>query len=337
MAATTSIILLASERSGTNLLRAIISSHSAIASPPPCGMVGLLAKNAHKYLSPLHPRHADELIADAILSTRTHLNQWDVEEPSVGDVKRRLQDGVSFWKVFETLNDIYAEASGYSFWLSKEPEMFKHIYEIAMHLPDARFIYMVRDGRDVAASMLKGGLHEHHVYTAALRWRENQRLCLTALSDPLLNDRMFFLKYEDLIGRPEQLGAELMEYIGLEFEAGQLEFYKNEEVLHHSQQSEFWKNLSRPIDASNKGKYRKSLSKREIRIFESVAWDEMHALSYRPDTPTRKPISLPEAVAFRLSAAVRGKIRQFSGKEEVRRQNARRAATRQIAGRNFWQ
>ena len=156
------------------------------------------------------------------------------------------------------------------------------------------------------------------------------------MSDPLLRSRIFFLKYEDLIGRPERIGAELMKFIGLDFESEQVEFYKNKEVLDHSRKSEFWKNLSRPIDASNKGNYRKSLSKRQIRIFESVAWNEMHALGYQPDNQFRPKTSLVARVFFKLNAAVRRQSMRMSNNEEMKRHNSRRDATQKITGRSFW-
>ncbi len=98
---------------------------------------------------------------------------------------KRLKS-VSFWSIFKTLNDIYAEEEGNTYWFSKEPNLFNYIYEIKMHMPDAKFIYMARDGRDVVASMLKGGVHANHISEAAHIWSNDQKKCLNALSDPLL-------------------------------------------------------------------------------------------------------------------------------------------------------
>src|SRR5690606_21584720 len=143
----------------------------------------------------------EELIADAILATQVHMNKWDIALDGT-EIRRRMVSP-SFWGLFQALNEIYAEQKGCTSWLSKEPNLFEYVYEMALHMPTARFIYLARDGRDVAASMLRGGVHEHHIYYAARRWSENQRLCLTALSDPLLQNRIFMLKYEDLIAAPE--------------------------------------------------------------------------------------------------------------------------------------
>lgn len=327
------IILLASERSGTNLLRAIVSMHPDISSPPPCSVVSLLAKRAYKYLMPTHSDHLDALIEDAVLATQTHLNKWDIALDQQ-DIRRRMPTP-SFWGLFQALNEIYAEKEGCTSWFSKEPDLFTYIYEIALHMPNARFVYLVRDGRDVAASMLRGGIHEYHIYGAACRWAAEQRACLTALSDPLLRNRVFMLKYEDLIAEPETCIVQLMDFLGMCFDASQLEFYKNEAVLKHAQLSEFWKNLSKPIDAANHGNYRSELQPREIEIFESVAEQEMQLLDYKFDYTHHKRISRFNRGRFILSAYWRRMRARPRDEEEAKRRLERSKALQAIINRAF--
>lgn len=327
------IILLASERSGTNLLRAIASTHPDIASPPPCGVVNLLAKRAYKYLMPTHPNHLDALIEDAILATQTHLNKWDITLDRQ-DIRQRMPTP-SFWGLFQALNEIYAGQKGCTSWLSKEPNLFVYIYEIVLHMPNARFIYLVRDGRDVATSMLRGGVHEHHIYHAAHHWAADQRACLTALSDPLLRNRAFMLKYEDLIAKPETCITQLMGFLGMHFDASQLEFYKSDTVLKHAQSSEFWKNLSKPIDAANHGGYRRELQPREIEIFESVAKQEMQLLGYALDHTRHRHISRFDRCKFMLSAYCSRMRTRRSNREEAKRRLERNRALQTIINRTF--
>src|SRR5436190_16933042 len=112
------------------------------------------------------------------------------------------------------VNEIYAEHHGCGFWCSKEPGLFRHIPAIAEYLPNAKFVYLVRDGRDVALSLLRGHLHAFHVYFAAEYWAWTQRSCLNALADPAKSARIHVLKYEDLIASPEAVMRALMQFIG---------------------------------------------------------------------------------------------------------------------------
>lgn len=333
MAQYTPIILLSSERTGTNLLRALLSTHSEIASPPPCGIVDTLAQHQFRYLSPLQPNHMSDLIEDVITLTQTHMNPWDV------DLKPRIindrMDSPSFWGLFKTVNEIYAEHHNCPFWFSKEPGLFNYIYNIKTQLPNAKFIYMTRDGRDVAASMLKGKLHEFHIYNAAKRWAHEQRLCLNAYSDPTLNSQMFMVKYEDLIEDPEPVLFSLMSFLGLSFEQEQLNFHQNDEIVKHSKESEFWKNISKPIDKSNKGGYLKNLSAKQIRIFESFAWNEMKVLGYPLENTPRKHYSHVNQAAFLMSSFIRRKCSQFSLSAESVKRTSRSKVVSEILNRTF--
>jgi len=329
----TPILLLASERTGTNLLRAILSSHSKVASPPPCGLIGALAKRQFFYLCPLNPLHVKELIDDAITITQIHLNPWDIELNSQYVFDRMTE--MTFWQLFKIINDLYTEKQKCSFWFSKEPDLFEHIYEVKMCMPNAKFIYMVRDGRDVAASMLKGGVHENHIYNAAHRWAKNQRYCLNAISDPNINNDIFILKYENLITEPESVIRNIMSFLGLDFELSQLEFHRKDEVINHAHSSEFWKNISKPINSSNKGNYKKQLTARQVAIFESIAWDEMRALDYDLETQIRKEFSIFQKGIFKLSAILRNKLKNFSRQEEAKQQRDRVKRFKEVMNRSF--
>lgn len=273
-----SILLLATERSGTNLLRAIMSAHSQISSPPPFSMIDLMFGASYKYLGEGENDHFDVMVDDAITLTQTHMNPWDIEcKPE--DIKEKAKNQ-SFWELFKVLNDHYAASEKKAHWFSKEPGLFKGIYQLAMHLPNGKFIHMVRDPRDVVASMLEGGLHEHNVYIAARRWRDEQIACLNAYSDPQISNRMFKVSYEGLLNDSESTVRRLMDFLDISYESSQLEFYKNKKVIEHSTKSQFWKNLNKPIDQKNKGNYLSKLNKRQISIIETLCWDEMHALGY---------------------------------------------------------
>lgn len=315
------IILLASERSGTNLLRALMASHTQIAAPPPCSIVDILDNYYYRYLPPAQSPYLAELAEDAITLTKSHLNPWDIDL-TTEEVLAEMRS-VSFWGLFKAINEIYAKNTNKFFWFSKEPGLFRHVYELKLHLPNVKFIYMVRDGRDVAASMLKGGIHEHHVYAAAQRWSSEQKLCLSAFSDPLIRSQAIMLRYEDLIEDTESQMQRLMHFVGLSYEPGQMEYHRNEAVRKHAEKSKFWKNISAPIDASNKGKYRNSLSAREIRIFESVARTEMKLLGYSLDYIDQMKISLLGRAAFRLSEYARRKYQSLDRDEGNSRLRAR--------------
>jgi len=322
------IVIVGSERSGTNLLRALLSTHSKIASPPPAGFINALGGIQLRYFPGGHPACLSELIDDVVALTKTHLNPWDIDLDSKV-IEVRVKEP-SLWEVFRVVNEIYAEECGRPCWCSKEPGLFNYISEIADCVPNARFVYLVRDGRDVALSLLRGHLHEFHVYFAAHYWALSQRSCLSALADPAHNGRMYVLKYENLIDNPQDEMRDLMHFIGIEFEKQQLQFYQDARVLDHSRRSRFWKNLARPIDRKNKGMYRDNLGVKNIEIFESVAWAEMEALGYPLDSTHKKTFTHFDIHWYRTMAFLRKQFWSMDPRAEGRRIRARIRATRQI-------
>ena len=329
----TPIVLLSSERSGTNLLRALLSTHTKIASPPPCGILDTLAPYQFRYLSPLHSTHMSEMIEDAIILTQTHMNPWDVELKH--DMVSERISSPSFWGLFRTINELYAEQYDCPFWFSKEPGSFNYIYNFKVHLPNVKFIYMVRDGRDVATSILKGKLHEFHIYNVAKCWAHEQKLCLNAYSDPIMSDQMFMIKYEDLIENTESVLSNLMNFLGLDFEKEQLNFHQSDDVLEHAKKSKFWKNLSKPIDKSNKGMFLNNLSEKQIEIFESIAWNEMRALDYSLENTSQRNFTALDKAIFLIHAYMSRKYSQFSRSEESVRWKSRGKAVDKILNRTF--
>lgn len=327
------VLIVGSERSGTNLLRALLSTHSKMASPPPAGIIDALAGIQSRYFPSGDPAYLSELIDDVVALTKTHLNPWDIDLDS--KVINAKMKNASFWEVFRVVNEIYAEAHGYPGWCSKEPGLFRYIPKIAEYVPTAKFVYLVRDGRDVASSLLRGHLHQFHVYFAAHYWAFSQRSCLSALADPVLHGRMYLLKYENLIDSPEDEVRDLMRFIGLEFEDQQLQFYQDDRVLDHSRRSRFWKNLARPIDGKNRGMYRKTLGIKNIEIFESVAWAEMEALGYPLDSTHKKSFTDFDIRLYRTIALLRQTFWSMDPRAEGFRIRARVKATRQIISRRI--
>ncbi len=327
------VLIVGSERSGTNLLRALLSTHSKIASPPPAGIIDALGGIQSRYFPCGHPPHLSELIADVVTLTKTHLNPWDVDLDS--KAIRAKVNGASLWEVFRVVNEIYAEQHGRGCWCSKEPGLFNYIPEIADHIPNAKFVYLVRDGRDVALSILRGHLHVFHVYFAAGYWAWTQRACLSALADPAHSARIYLLKYENLIADPGDVMRDLMRFIGLEFEGPQLQYYRDEKVLDHARRSRFWKNLARPIDKKNTGMYRDNLSARNLEIFESVAWAEMEALRYPLVSTRKRAFTHFDIRLYRSIAFLRRQFWRMDPSAEGFRVRARVKATRRIVNREI--
>jgi hypothetical protein len=101
--------------------------------------------------------------------------------------------------------------------LDKHPGYSQHVRTIKRFLPRARFIHMIRDGRDVACSMMavhkKMGFAPAELASAAAKWRKFVRAARTASE---FGADYLEVRYEDFLAQREAAYARVLEFCGLE-------------------------------------------------------------------------------------------------------------------------
>jgi len=310
------IFILASERSGTNLLRSILSSHSQISSPPPSGMVVGLHPVFRAFESVDAPLPLEKIISYASELTQTHLNKWE-HCPDVDEVMAVLPVAPNFWDLFAAYNTYFSEKSGGEIWLSKEPGLIGHAVQIAANFPNAHLVHLVRDGRDVAVSMVRKRHYANTMRQGITRWAREQAEMLAAMEDARVADITHTIRYEDLTASPEAVLRPLMKSVGLEFEPSQLEYYSSSETIKHSQSSIFWKELAQPIKADNSQKYLKEMDARELEYVEAEGGKVLQQLGYDLHNPNPRPIRLHEKLSEKLREKADARPRDEMSAEEV--------------------
>jgi hypothetical protein len=128
----------------------------------------------------------------------------------------------------------------------------------------------VRDGRDVCASWIKfawvgNGYRAGRDWAASMEeWRAAQKMIAPA--------NRIELRFEDLINDVESQLERLCVFLGIPYDEAMLRYHE------HTTYS--------PIDPNQAGKWQKGLDRRNLRLFESAAADELVAQGYaRSDAP----------------------------------------------------
>ncbi len=98
--------------------------------------------------------------------------------------------------------------------------------EIQLYLPEARFIHLIRDGRDVALSILKQSFGPETIEAAAERWRS--RVLRGRAQQPYLGFYME-VKFEDLVLDTEGQLRRICEFIELDFDPAMLGYHETAE------------------------------------------------------------------------------------------------------------
>jgi len=142
-----------------------------------------------------------------------------------------------------------------------------------------KYIYLHRDGRDVALSFTKAVIGEKHVYFIAKQWAELQRICLDA-RNKMPTNRFFTISYTELTEETESTLRNLCAFFSIQFKPQIMEFYQSEEAKNTATASSLWENVAKPIMHHNSNKFLKELTEEQVRIFESVAGRELDELGY---------------------------------------------------------
>jgi len=329
------VFLMSSERSGSNLVRRVLSQTAEIVGPPPPHLLKAFGPY-WPYMDFNSEAVKERIVTLAIELLYRHTSPWDVDVPA-GRVRDHLDEaGWAFENLFDVCHAEYARGVGKAGYFAKENNVFDFVFPLTLRFPDAHFVHLVRDPRDVALSFKRAPSGPKTAYYAAERWFAEQRRCLAFAH--ALPERVHRLRYEDLIGEPETTVKTLFAFLKLPFSPGVLA--PDESSSAEASQTRFWENLDKPILKGNAGKYRKGLKSREIACVEAVCAPLMKHFGYAPVLPDRrapvpgyvKQVGL-KALDYAVRRAVYRRRTTRPEEREARRKRARiYAEIRRMAG-----
>jgi len=271
---TVPFFIVGSQRSGTTLLRLILNAHGDIAIPEEGTFwMPLIRANHGRFDKAISAKLLRKYIE--YIRVNDQFRTWNMDAEAIFD--GILGNGRTTLKeLMESLYEGYASRQNKRIWGDKTPSFFRKIGELSYIFPEARFIHVIRDGRDVYLSMRKMESGRDNVAVAALEWRykiEKTRQLLRQLPP----DRYFELQYEQLIKTPERQLSELCAFLSIDYDEQMLNFWRTSEQFvgrHHSEL------IFQPIIASSAEKWKKTLTLRENMVFELIALDILKQLGY---------------------------------------------------------
>ena len=141
-------------------------------------------------------------------------------------------------------------------WQRKEPKpdvvgiTCHRFYDVLDHLwPESRFVHVVRDPREVAASWLKLGW-AGHVWFAADHWLEAEELW-EKVKPTIAEDRRHEIIFEELIFEPERVLSDLCAFLGVPYSPAMLEYHESSTYKPVSGRvSGKWRNKITPAQAA---------------------------------------------------------------------------------------
>lgn len=232
-------------------------------------------------------RHVTSFLEDLQLSRK--IETWSLNIAKLNNYVLQNKPA-SYSDLVSCVYEFYGESRGRTFtkWGDKNNFYLHHIGTLKKLFPDAFFIHIVRDGRDVACSYMR--LNKKKIVSQyapnlpckiediAYEWVGNIREIRESFN--LINwDNTLEIKYEDLVANPESKLKELCWFIGEEYDPSMLEYF----VSQLDEPADFlqWKDklLEKP-SSSQVGAYRRELSGNDIALFKSIAHEILSAYFY---------------------------------------------------------
>ncbi|WP_158995687.1 sulfotransferase [Mucilaginibacter sp. L196] len=277
------IQMIGTQRSGSNLLRVILDQSPDIVSPHPAHVLVNFRPLLNLY-EPLSDReNYNRLVSDVVDYVNANPVPWDGVVFNKDEIISRSTNN-SLFELNKLIYETAAEWKNATMWCCKSMNNVYFSSELETHGSIKKYIYLYRDGRDVAASFKKAIVGEKHIYFLAKQWKQDQEECLK-LRGTIPADRFFSLNYESLIQNPEKTIQELCNFLNITFSENMLQYYTSQTSKITAASGEMWKNLEKPIMTNNTGNYLKSFEKNDLDIFELIAGDTLTKLGYTLHSP----------------------------------------------------
>ncbi|HEX2303158.1 MAG TPA: sulfotransferase, partial [Gaiella sp.] len=151
-------------RSGTTLLRLMLDAHPEMAIPPETHFIPKVIKACDLADDP----------HEAVFELLTTHRRWPDYGLDADELRERLDRiaPLSAGDALRAFYGLYAEKQGKPRWGDKSPSYVRRMRRVASALPEAHFVHLVRDGRDVALSQVEVDFGPDQIADAARDWVE---------------------------------------------------------------------------------------------------------------------------------------------------------------------
>jgi hypothetical protein len=250
------VFIIGCPRSGTTLLSSFFES-SIYGTPIETHFITKYYKKLYTYGNIEKKRNFRKIVTD-IFKERPVM-QWNIN----CDINKLYNDMVTF-KYPEIVNKICMLRSiskNKTSWGDKTPHYLLDLDIIYKLYPSSKFVYIFRDGRDVALSLLKMPWGPNNIYACSRYWKKYNKE--TETFKLILNKgQLFIVRYEDLLINPRKLILNLLNFLKID--------YHEDEISR----------LIKTIKTNNCNKWKKLLSEVQINRFENVSANTLKKLGY---------------------------------------------------------
>lgn len=266
------IFIVGHPRSGTTLLRFMLSSHPRIHIPEETGFVPFLVKDVHARLTVKQARR--------LLERMGKLNYlWD---DLVDDVPA-FYDSLTEPTLSHLLDALYREkgaSHGASRWGDKTPTYVTHIPLLNELFPTAQFVHVIRDGRDATLSALDKWPERRRYmdnYYLLRNWVRNVRA--GRRDGSALGPGCYLeVRYERLVQHPQDVLEKILAFLHEELHPAMLDHTRLARELGPGPQDHV--EVQQPISTTSVQRWKREMKPFDQKLANRIAGELLGELGY---------------------------------------------------------
>jgi hypothetical protein len=265
--------IVGNDRSGTTMLRLILDRGPDLAIPPE-SMFLTDFDDVFEAGGPA-PGEAPALMRAVWEHPKVAL--WELPGPPPA-VPAGLAPADAYRFIAAAPYGAYAARHGKPRWADKTPHYVHHIDHLLRVWPDARFVVLVRDGRDVALSLRRMPFGPNNAWAAAQWWARGIRAGQRAAEQH--PGAVLTVRYEDIATSPGTEVPRICEFLGITYREDMLALEKADRSKIVPDQASWFPTIFEGITTGAVGRWRSEMSGRDQRIFHALAGEELAVLGY---------------------------------------------------------
>jgi hypothetical protein len=272
-------------RSGTTLIRLMLDAHPELAIPGETHWVPKLIKAVER------SKQGPDDLADLVIDHK----RWGDFHLDADELRARIRalDKPTAADAIRAFYLLYAEREGKSRYGDKTPGYVQEMHRIQRVLPEARFIHIIRDGRDVSLSHLRMNWGPETYAESAKLWRNRIR---KARKQAPRIDHYMEIHFEDLVDDTEGVLRRVCDFVELDFDPVMLDYHeraegrlaekardlprKNRPDQPAETRLESHRLAKEPPRSDRIGMWRERMTPEEVAEYEAVAGDMLVELGY---------------------------------------------------------
>lgn len=298
--------LIASERSGSNLITKMLDAHPDVCGPSPLHILRVFGLEYFGYGDLHQPETWSQLLDDLYALLSSDFAKWQSEF-----TREELDDLAPRGDLPALLRGVYekeAAANGKNTLFVKELWTYRYMSFLDTCFPESKYVYLVRDPRDMALSWRNNPLHPGGVVAGARQWIHDQTSTVANFRALYDAGRAVLVRYEDLVANTEASLRRICDLLEIPFSEKMLEFHNSKLTQDNAAKNPLWKNLAREVMSDNFNKFKKELTEDEIAAIEYTCWPLLKFFGYEAVTDIEKLKQVTPQAVNQLFQAERKKF-----------------------------